>query len=75
MSDQIVHVTDSSFDSEVLNSEVPVLVDFWAEWCMPCKMISPILNELSETYGDKLVIGKVNVDEQAESITRTFLIR
>lgn len=54
---------DSSFDQDVLNADVPVLVDFWAEWCGPCKMISPVLDELAETYGGKLKVAKVNVDE------------
>jgi len=62
MSDQIVHVTDSSFDAEVLNSETPVLVDFWAEWCGPCKMIAPVLNEIADEYAGKLKVCKVDVD-------------
>ena len=61
-----VEVTTENFTSEVLESEVPVLVDFWAEWCMPCKMIAPILDELSSEYDGKLKIGKLNVDEQGE---------
>jgi thioredoxin 1 len=58
-----VKVTDSTFQDEVLASNVPVVVDFWAEWCGPCKMIGPALEELSEEYGDKVKIVKVNVDE------------
>ena len=53
MSDKIVHLTDDSFDAEVLKSDLPVLVDFWAEWCGPCKMIAPILDELAEEYAGK----------------------
>ena len=58
-----VTVTDESFDKDVLQASKPVLVDFWAEWCGPCKMISPVLDELAETYGGKLKVAKVNVDE------------
>ena len=63
MSDNVVHVSTADFESTVLNSKEPVLVDFWAEWCGPCKMISPVLDELAETYGGKLKVAKVNVDE------------
>ncbi len=62
MSDNIVHVTDATFDSEVLNSDLPVLVDFWAEWCGPCKMIAPVLDELAGELEGKLKIAKVDVD-------------
>lgn len=63
MSDQIVHVTDDTFETEVLNSDKAVLVDYWAEWCGPCKMITPILDEIAEEYVDKLKIAKLNIDE------------
>lgn len=61
-----VELTTENFKEEVLESDVPVLVDFWAEWCMPCKMIAPVLDEMSEEYDGKLKIGKLNVDEQGE---------
>ena len=64
-SDSIKHVSDASFESDVLKSSTPVLVDCWAEWCGPCKAIAPILDELSTQYGDKLVIAKLNVDENS----------
>ncbi|GMR07335.1 MAG: thioredoxin TrxA [Gammaproteobacteria bacterium] len=65
MSDNIVHVSDDSFDSEVVNAEGPVLVDFWAEWCGPCKMIAPILDEIAGEYGDKIKIAKLNIDDNS----------
>ena len=63
MSDKIVYATDDSFDAEVVNAEGPVLVDYWADWCGPCKMIAPILDEIAEEYKDKIKITKLNIDE------------
>jgi len=63
VSDRIVYVTDDSFEDEVLKSDQPVLVDYWAEWCGPCKMIAPILDEIADEYGEKLKIAKLNIDE------------
>ena len=66
-SDLIKHVSDASFDSDVLKTGGPVLVDYWAEWCGPCKMIAPILDDLSTEYDGKLKIAKMNVDENSET--------
>ena len=65
MSSDIVYVTDDSFEAEVLQSDVPVLVDYWAEWCGPCKMIAPILEEIVGDYTGKLKIAKLNIDENS----------
>lgn len=64
---EIVNVTDGSFEAEVLQADAPVLVDYWAEWCGPCKMISPILEEISSEYDGKLKIVKINIDENSET--------
>jgi len=69
-----VTITSDNFDSEVLQSPVPVLVDFWAEWCMPCKMVAPVLAEIAEEYNGKAKIGKLNVDEQPDLAARFNIV-
>lgn len=65
MSENVAHTSDADFEADVLKSEVPVLVDYWAEWCGPCKMIAPALDELAGQYGDRLKVIKLNIDENA----------
>ena len=65
-----VNVTDENFDTEVLKSAKPIVVDFWAEWCGPCRMIAPILDELSDEFQEKAVVGKVNVDLESDISTK-----
>ena len=67
MSEQIVYLSDSSFEDEVIKSDQPVLVDYWAEWCGPCKMITPILEEIAGEYSGKLKIAKLNIDDNPET--------
>ena len=67
MSDKIVHTTDSGWESDVLQADKPVLVDYWAEWCGPCKMIAPILDEIADEYGDRLKICKIDIDANQET--------
>lgn len=74
MSDRIVHTTDSGFESDVLASDKPVLLDFWAEWCSPCKMIAPLLDEAADEYADKLSVVKINIDENP-NVPQKFGIR
>jgi len=74
MSDKIKHITHDTFDSEVLQSELPVLVDYWAEWCGPCKMIAPALDESAENYAGRLGVAKVNVDDN-QSLAARYHVR
>ena len=67
MSDNIVQISDASFEQDVLKASGPVLVDFWAEWCGPCKMIAPVLEELADEYNGKLTIAKLNIDSNIET--------
>ncbi len=74
MSENIVHTSDDSFEADVLQSDKPALVDFWAEWCGPCKMIAPMLDEAADEYADKMSVVKLNVDENP-NIAQKFGIR
>ena len=65
-SELIKHITDASFDEDVLQAKTPVLVDYWAEWCGPCRMIAPILDDIAKDYGDKLQVAKMDVDKNQE---------
>jgi thioredoxin 1 len=66
VSDEIVYTSDSSFENDVIKSDIPVLLDFWAEWCGPCKMIAPILDEISREYQGRLKVAKINIDENPQ---------
>jgi thioredoxin 1 len=70
MSDAIKHVSDTSFDTDVIQSDQPVLVDYWAEWCGPCKMIAPILEEAATQYAGKLTVAKLNVDDNQATASK-----
>ncbi|HLV29694.1 MAG TPA: thioredoxin TrxA [Burkholderiaceae bacterium] len=70
MSDSIKHVTDASFESDVLKSDLPVLVDYWAEWCGPCKMIAPLLDDAANQYKGRVTIAKLNVDDNPETAAK-----
>ncbi|MFN3533922.1 MAG: thioredoxin [Desulfatiglandales bacterium] len=67
---EVVHVTDSNFESEILNSDIPAMVDFWAEWCGPCKMVGPIIEELAKEYKGRIKIAKLNVDQNRDTPAR-----
>lgn len=70
MSERIVHVTDDSFEQDVLNSSDPVLVDYWADWCGPCKMIAPVLDQIADEYDGKIRVAKLNIDENPNTPPR-----
>ena len=70
MSEKIVHVTDDDFENEVLQSNAPVLVDYWAEWCGPCKMIAPVLDEIADEYDGRVKIAKLNIDDNPNTPPR-----
>ena len=74
MAENLIELTDDNFDTEVLKSDLPVLVDFWAEWCGPCKMITPIIEEISSDYAGKVKVGKVNIDYN-QQVAMTYGIR
>ena len=67
MAEHIVHISDESFEEEVLQSERPVLIDYWAEWCGPCKMIAPVLEEIATEYSDRLKVVKLNIDDNPKT--------
>ena len=70
MSNSISHLTDETFEKEVLQSNIPVLVDYWADWCGPCKMIAPILDSLTDEYAGKLKISKLNIDDNRQVVLK-----
>jgi len=69
----VIHINDNNFDSEVINSNIPVLVDFWDPWCMPCKMLEPVFEELAKEYKDKVKFVKINTDDNIETATKFYI--
>ena len=67
MVENVIHVSDESFEKEVLQSDRPVLIDYWAEWCGPCKMIAPVLEEVAAEYSDRMIVAKLNIDDNPQT--------
>ena len=74
MGENIIQTSDSSFEADIIKSEKPVLLDFWAEWCGPCKMIAPLLDEIAEEFKDRITVAKINIDEN-QNTPQKFAVR